>query len=84
MVQEGRIHPELGYHFFSEGVEYVEYHVDDHVDFQKACEHLPYGGNLSVRKDPNLKPLMILGQDEVIFKQFMFSNGCWVMPDGTK
>ena len=86
MVKKGEIHPELGYHHFrqEDGKEYVEYHVDDHYTFQEKCNHLPYGGHLSVRKAPNCKPLMILGQDEVIFKQFLFSKGVWIMPDGSK
>ena len=58
--------------------------VDDHIDLQEKCKHLPYGRYLSVRKDPNTKPLIILGQDEAIFKQFVFSKGTWVMEDGTK
>ena len=33
---------------------------------------------------PNTKPLMILGQDECIFKQYLFTKGVWVMPDGTR
>ena len=47
-------------------------------------DDLPYGGGLSVRMPPDCKPLMILGQDECIFKQFIFSKGIWVLPDGTK
>mmetsp|Transcript_21035 Transcript_21035/g.24351 ORF Transcript_21035/g.24351 Transcript_21035/m.24351 type:complete len:90 (+) Transcript_21035:347-616(+) len=33
-----------------------------------------YGGNLSVRFPTGMKPLFILGQDEVIFKQFSFNR----------
>ena len=61
--------------FFKDGNEFVEYHMDDHIDFENACKYLPYGGVLSLRKDPSSKPLMIIGQDEVIFKQFIFSKG---------
>ena len=39
---------------------------------------------LSVRKPHNQKPLLILGQDECIFKQFVFSQGVWVLPNGIK
>ena len=84
MVKDGKIHRELGYHYCIDGKQFVEFHVDDHIDFQNRCNHLQYGGYLSVRKDPQLKPLMILGQDEVIFKQFVFSKGVWILPDGTK
>ena len=30
------------------------------------------------------KPIMILGQDECIFKQYLFSKGFWTHADGTK
>ena len=39
--------------------------------------NLPYGGMLS-------EPIMLLGQDEAIFKQFIFSCGAWVMDDDSK
>ena len=85
MVSEGKIYKDLGYHYFQIIKEYVKFHVDDHIDFQSQCDHLPYGGNLSVRKDPQSKPIIILGQDEAIFtKQFVFSRGCWVMEDDSK
>ena len=71
MVEAGKINKELGFHYEVNGEEFVEFHVDDHVEFQEECSILPYGGYLSVRKDPNQKPLMILGQDECIFKQFI-------------
>ena len=37
-----------------------------------------------MRKDPQQKPLLILGQDECIFKQYLFSQGVWVLPNGVK
>ena len=84
MIQLGKIEGDLGYKYKQNGVIMYEYHVDDHRDFQEKCNHLPYGGNLSVRKPSNQKPLMILGQDEAIFKQSIFTHGAWVLPDGTK
>ena len=33
---------------------------------------------------PDLKPLIILDQDEATFKQFIFSRGSSVMEDGSK
>ena len=84
MVQNGDLLDELGYEYEKDGINMVEYHVDDHVSFQETCSSLPYGGNLSIRKDPNLKPLMINGQDEVIFRQNTFTGSSWTLPDGTK
>ena len=84
MVMEGKLDPGLGYPYSKNGVEYVEYHVDDHADFQIEGNRLPYGGSLSVRFPVGQKPLMIFGQDEAIFKQFIFSKGVWILPDGRK
>ena len=84
MVAEGTLMEELGYRFEKNNETFYEFHVDDHEIFQQKCTHLPYGGYLSIRKPPNLKPLLILGQDECIFKQFIFTRGTWVLPDGTR
>ncbi len=37
-----------------------------------------YGGNLSVRRPVDSKPLLIFGQDESIFNQFSFGSKQWV------
>ena len=84
LVVKGDILEELGYRFEKNNEIFFEYHVDDQEIFQHKCSHLPYGGHLSVRKPPHLKPLMLLGQDECIFKQFVFTRGFWVLPDGTR
>ena len=60
----------------------VEFHVDHHPDFQDLAEELPFGGDLSVRKPPNLKPAIVFGQDECIFKQYAFTPKAWSTPDG--
>ena len=65
---------ECSYNFSKGTVKYREYHVDahnillEHVD--ASC--LIYGGNLSVRKPINMRPLMIIGQDESTYHQFIF------------
>ena len=58
--------------------------VDDLYIFQEWCAHLPYGGHLSIWMPKHTKPIMILGQDECIFKQYPFSKGFWTHLDGTK
>jgi hypothetical protein len=45
---------------------------------------LQFGGYLSVRKGVGVKPLMIFGQDECIFKQYIRTNKSWSDPDGTR
>jgi hypothetical protein len=61
----------------------VELHVDDHPMFQNKSNNLPYGGQLSVCKNPLDKPLMIISQDKCIFKQFALTSKSWTDPDGT-
>jgi hypothetical protein len=46
-------HPELkegvnspGYDYSKDGVDYIEFHVDDHNKFQEKMADVPYGGNL--------------------------------------
>jgi hypothetical protein len=41
----------------------------------------PGGGNLSIRKSPDEKPLIAFGHDECIFRQFVFTGSAW---QGTK
>ena len=84
MKNDGEIDLELGYLYKKNENEYYKFHVDDHIKFQKMCSKLEYGGYLSVRKPPNCKPSLILGQDKCIFCQFIFSQGFWCCPDGTK
>ena len=84
MVKKGEILNDLGYKFEKAGSVFYEFHVDDHEIFQQKCQHLLYGGQLSVRFPPNAKPLIIFGQDECIFKQYLFTKGVWVLPDGQR
>lgn len=57
--------------------------MDDHPTFQQRCSNLQFGGHLSVRKKESEKPLILLGQDESIFKQYTLSPKQWSFPDGT-
>ncbi len=56
-----------------------EYHVDTHPIFMTN----KYEKKLSIRRHPTLtRPLMMIGQDETVFKQYSLSQKCWVGPDG--
>ena len=59
------------------GQEMVEYHVDTINLFQERMKDNRFGGNLSVRKDANVRPLIAFGQDECIFKQYLFRAKAW-------
>ena len=53
----------------------VEYHVDACEDFQERMAMLAkFGGNLSLQKPAEDKPLLTFGHDECIYKPFIFSN----------
>lgn len=64
---------------------YYEFHVDDHeIAFMQHCnETTAFGGHLSVRKPAHLKPIIKIGQDECVFKQYLQNHSQWYLPDGT-
>jgi hypothetical protein len=85
LVQTGELSETCGYKYKNnKGEDYVELHVDDHPVFQDDANDLPFGGNLSVRKEEGVKPLMIIGQDECIFKQYSLVKKSWSDPDGMR
>ena len=45
-----------------------EYHVDSYEKFSS------YPLTLSVRRNPQLRPIIIIGQDESVFKQYSFGR----------
>jgi hypothetical protein len=51
MVENEELCDTRGYKYDDEnGNTYVKLHVDEHPIFQDECNHLPFGGHLSVRK----------------------------------
>jgi hypothetical protein len=69
------------------GIEMVEFHVDDYDILDSIAEEMGFGifgGNLSVRKPPGVKPIMIFGQDESVFNQFLLKSRQWVGPQGQR
>ncbi len=82
--ERGTLIEDHGYHFTDEstGETMYEFHVDAHHSFQQRCKDLEFGGNLSVRKDPNSKIIISLGHDESIFNMFSFTKSCWNGCDG--
>ncbi len=47
------------------------YDCDNFIERLRAVE---FGGYLSVRRDMTKAPIIVLGQDECIYKQFIFHN----------
>ncbi|KAI2512867.1 hypothetical protein MHU86_1413 [Fragilaria crotonensis] len=74
-----------GYHYVDDKhVDMVEYHIDASYAFEEQLLLLLFGGNLSVRKPIDSKAVIFIGQDEAIFKQFLFLTKMWVGPSGER
>ena len=77
-----------GYHYLSaDNVQMVEFHVDDYDLLHDLAEEMgfgTFGGNLSMRKPPDTKPLMILVKTRVFTVNFCLAtdNG-WDPKDNT-
>lgn len=86
LLQKRLIPPDIdGYHYKdSNNNEMVEFHVDDSPAFEHMVSTSKFGGNVSVRKNQHEKPIMSIGQDECIFKQYTFTPKSWSAPDGSK
>ena len=65
--------------FIKNGQKMREYHVDTHSIFSTST----FEKKLSVNRHPSLtRPLMIIGQEETVFKKYSFSRKCLVGPGG--
>ena len=80
MRQEGLLAEGISGYSYTDtttNVDMEEFHVDDCILFDDYVAKSKFGGNLSVRMDKDKKPILMVGQDECIFKQFAFSPKCW-------
>ncbi|KAI2500715.1 hypothetical protein MHU86_13743 [Fragilaria crotonensis] len=70
------------------GEEMVEFHVNDfdmlHDVVAEEMGFGTFGGNLSVRKPPEEKPLMLFGQDKSVYSQYHLKSKQWVGPLGQR
>jgi hypothetical protein len=57
----------------------VEFQVDV---FKQMDDANGLSSNLSIHFPSHVKPLIIIGHDECIFKQYFFSMKHWVLPCG--
>ena len=74
------------YHSYvnEDGEQMREYHVDVHPYLQRYISNTKMGGDLSVKHSPNVRPVIIIGQDESVIKQYSFSAKSWVNPNGER
>ena len=66
------------------GKSFREYHIDTHdilMDHVTPAGKVYYG-DLSVRRNKSKRPLMLIGQDESTYHQYVFSNKGWKGPTG--
>ena len=71
-------------HFYTEcesGTEMVELHIDDLYAYDDSdTSNLPLigplGDNVSPRIPPNQKPVIIIGQDEAIYRSSQLNESC--------
>ena len=81
----GHVPINCGYNYVDNGTRnMVEYHIDTTHTFEDRLSNLRFGGNLSVRKPIDSKTVIYVGQDEAIFKQFLFLSKMWVGPSGQR
>ena len=72
----------VGYRYAdSEGNKMVEYHIDDVADIEsEQVSSAPR--TMSVRAPEGSKPLVIIGQDEALFGQYLLGQKFWSGPNG--
>jgi len=58
------------------------YEIPDNYILEEVKKKCPLGGNLSIQRKKNKKPLLSFGHDECIFCQFTFSRYVWRGPQG--
>ena len=82
MMMDG-VRVEFGYAYVDPEtrIEMVEFHVDYCHGITGLKDEAPH---MSVRAPPGSKPLMILGQDECVFTQFLLGQRTWVGPKGER
>ena len=59
----------------------AKFHVDASAKIVEIANKIKLGGYLSVRMAVGLRPIITLGHDECIFKQYQFTNKLWVGDD---
>jgi hypothetical protein len=84
LEQKGYIKRNSGYWYVNaNGNAMVEFHVNTcHIFEERANDGTKFGGNLSVRKKQEEKPLIMFGHDECIFKQYALTKKHWKAPSG--
>ena len=82
--ENDKFEKERGYKYIDplSGLTMHEFHVDDLDNSHEKIEDSDFGGFLSVRKRDEDRPIIMIGQDECIFKQYLLVKKQWILPDG--
>ncbi len=83
LKEDSKVATSSGYYYYNvDNKLMVEFHVDDCSEFLTTLSNIPFRGMLSVRKAPEVKPLICFGHNECIFKQFVLTSKAWKGPNG--
>jgi hypothetical protein len=70
----------------ADGSRMREYHIDCHeeqlIKYVSDENQIIHGADLSIDLPEGARPLLIIGQDELVFYQYLFSSKAWLGPDG--
>ena len=84
LVEAKKVREDSGYRYHDEctGRDMVEFHVDTCRELMERMNNqTEFGGNLSVQIEGQ-HPIIVMGQDECIVKQYLCTQKAWVGPDG--
>jgi hypothetical protein len=85
LKDENQVEEKSGFEYTDSltGQPMVEFHVDSCRTFmERMNKETRFGGNLSVRMLPCERPVIVMGQDECIVKQYSLTKKAWVGPEG--
>ena len=60
--------------YFDVRKEILEFYVDDADTFNEIVQHWPLKGHCSIRRNPNFRTHVVIGQDESIFLPHSLKN----------
>jgi hypothetical protein len=81
----------FGYHYYNiiAGKDYIEFHVDYWNRFrcfkEERAPTVPIiEPTMSIRVSSKAKPIMLIGQDESVFAQYLLGSKTWIGPKGQR
>ncbi|KAI2513104.1 hypothetical protein MHU86_1396 [Fragilaria crotonensis] len=77
---------ELGHHYFDiiNNKEMLEFHIDYWERSKAPLPPIPITPTTSIRVSSRAKPIIIVGQDESVFAQYLLGSKTWIGPAGQR